>query len=349
MTREEINQLAAHLSGSQVNASAQPSTQIQEPIEIIETHISWVLLGQHFAYKIKKPVKLPFLDFSSLTDRKIFCDRELRLNRRLAPQVYLSVKPVFFKGGTYFFGKQNDLEIKTEEIIDYAVEMQRLDTQLEMIHQLAAGRVGKKEIEKLANVLANFHRQAKVMDQGETADQLIPLFNDIRSEEPDIEKLLGQEWYERVETLIRKADDFLAQNDSLFQERIKKGFVRDCHGDLHCGNIFMYPEPIIFDCIEFSDAFRQIDLLHELAFLCMDLEARGFPRLATHFLNCWLQAFEPPKGFFDAGIFAFYKCYMANVRAKVSAMGRGKGNDVVLADQVKGYLVLMEKYVKEMG
>ncbi|MCB9236198.1 MAG: phosphotransferase [Bacteroidia bacterium] len=327
MTRDEIDRLALNLPEGQG--------------EVIETHISWVILSAERAWKAKRPVKLPFLDFSSLEDRQRYCGRELQLNQRLAPEVYLAVQPVRSEGKMLYIGPGNG------KIVDYVVEMKRLDSRLEMVNQLRLGRVENAQMESLARILARFHQKAEVISHGETAARLIPLFNDLRSEENDIELLLGQEWHQRVEDMIARADQFLLRHEGLFYNRIRRGFVRDCHGDLHCGNIFLYPDPVIFDCIEFSDEFRQIDVLHEVAFLCMDLEARHYSDLANHFLTSWLAAFSPPDDFFHPQLFAFYKCYMANVRAKVTAMRRGSGNDEQVAAQVRTYLELMEGYSKD--
>ena len=328
MTREEIQKLARNLTAGEA--------------KIIETHISWVLLSEDRAYKIKKTIKLPFLDFSDLEQRRGYCEREVSLNRRLAPEVYLGVQPIREEGEKIWLGPGSG------KVIDYAVEMVRLESALEMPKMLAKGAVNPESMRKLAVLLAAFHRNAPVIDHGETAAQLIPLFNDIRSEEPDIELLLGTEWHDEVEDMIKQANSFLITYEPLFCTRIRRGFIRDCHGDLHCGNIFMYPEPVVFDCIEFRDEFRQIDVLHEVAFLCMDLEVRGYADLATVFLENWLAAFQPPDDFFHEKLFAFYKCYMANVRAKVTAMRRGSGNDEVVGREVKGYLELMREYLGEL-
>ncbi len=278
--------------------------------ELIETHISWVIKAQNYVFKIKKPVNFGFLDFSSLNMRKYYCRREVLLNTRLTEDVYLSVIPVMNNQGTYYIGQGDG------EIVDYAVMMKNLQADLHMPEMLSKHQVSTYHIRQIANVLANFHKQAKIVRKnytekmlGNAFHQLIPHINEFDTEEQHIITQSEQAMNALVE-----------EKASLFQERVNLGWVRDVHGDLHTGNIFLYNPPVIFDCIEFNDDFREIDVLNDLAFLVMDLEYYGEFELAQTLLTQYTRhcpCFDTPGA---NTLFRYYKMYRANVRAKVNIL-----------------------------
>ena len=159
----------------------------------------------------------------------------------------------------------------------------------------------------------------------------------------------------RYATLIEKAvmssNTFLDHNESLITERIKEGFWRDGHGDLHSKNIFLYKEPVIFDCIEFNDAFRQMDVLNEVAFFCMDLEAFQRIDLSKQFMQTYLKLFPCIKNEYEEKLFVYYKCYRTNVRAKVNTLRAMQSVDKIkiskFGEEIKKYLKLMDHYKAE--
>jgi aminoglycoside phosphotransferase family enzyme/predicted kinase len=278
-------------------------------IEVLETHISWVVLTGDYAYKIRKPLDLGFLDFTTLAARRHFCEEELRLNRQLAPQLYLDVvtisgsrvQPRVFGGG---------------EIIDYAVRMREFPQSALASRLLAAGGINVAHIDALAVKVAAFHRSTGVAAHGspygtaeavigparENFAQLGPLLPDAASRSQ-----LGalRAWTEREFTTCR----------TLYGERQSAGFVRECHGDLHLGNIAMLAGELTpFDRLEFNPAFRWIDVMNEVAFMVMDLTDRGRADLAWRFLNGYL---EHSGDYGGLRVLRYYLVYRALVRAKV--------------------------------
>lgn len=308
---------------------------------LIETHISWVILCEKFVFKIKKPVNYSFLDFSTLEKRRHFCEREIMLNKRLTENIYLDVKPVRRKNNQYVIGKD------TGTIIDYAVRMRRLDSEKQMDRLLQNDRVTKADIEKLAEKVASFHKTTAVIYQKELA--IGENFNDLIAEKNFLAGRSGSKYGDMISQAITASDDFLEKHKDLLAARLSGGLYRDCHGDLHARNIFLLPEPVPFDCIEFNDDFRQIDVLNEVAFLCMDLDSIGREDLSLLFLECYNRSFPCMATDEEYRLFIYYKAYRANIRAKVNSL-RAKTATVnteitkALADAEK-YLLLMNRYL----
>jgi len=315
---------------------------------VAETHISWVVLTGAHAYKIKKPLQFSFLDFSTLEKRQFYCQRELTLNRRLASDIYLDVVPVKKTGSRHHIGP------RPGAFCDYAVQMKKLDPALEMHRLLEAGRVTPTHIAAIARKLAPFHAKAEVIRRDFDAEGLKSLFNDLESALPVVEQHLSKADARTVKRAMAASNRFIDRHRGLFEKRIEAGLVRDVHGDLHSGNIFLCKPPVIFDCIEFNDAFRQIDLLDEVAFFCMDLEAWGQPALSAAFLQCYRQALPTViTSDADQRQLTYYQLYRANVRAKVEALEIPQLDDRAeierLANTVRAYLQLMEGYLKKLG
>jgi aminoglycoside phosphotransferase family enzyme len=283
-----------------------------EPIRGIleETNISWVILSRNHAFKIKKNIKLSFLDYSTLELRKQYCEKELELNRRFS-EIYLSVQPLIYFQGSWVMG-ENKGEIK-----DYAVCMKRMATRKRLDVLLKNRDVETKRILLLSKHVARFHHHAKVMEFDFDRRKAKEIFNDLVTVQEIVSNSFGESFGKTIPNLISFSDRFLENHTTRLEERYRNGFVRDVHGDLHSGNIFLYQNPIIFDCIEFSDAFRQIDILYEIAFLCMDLEFFGRKDLSELFLETYdgiLTCFPKTE---DEAIFLYFKCLRANIRAKV--------------------------------
>lgn len=315
----------------------------QEKPVLIETHISWVILSGAFAYKIKKPVRFSFLDFSSLKKRKYYCERELTLNQRLSPQMYLQVVPVCQNGQNF------SVTAKNGRIVDYAVLMKRMDTEKEMDKLLKAGQVSKQAIIALAGKLAAFHRNAITIKDQPDINALRMRFNDLLSVQEFSVQHLGAPFVALIDKAVQYSDRFLEQNKSLIIERYVKGFVRDLHGDLHTANIFLCDDPVIFDCIEFNDSMRQLDVLDELAFLCMDIEACGRKGLSSLFYREYNKLSGMDQTKMIIALYHYYKCYRASVRAKVLLLRARDTKDQQVfkasIQRAKQYLRLLAAYL----
>jgi uncharacterized protein len=316
-----------------VNALCAPRSFPRIP-KIEETHISWVLLTGRDAYKIKKAVDLGFLDFSTLEMRHLYCSEELRLNRRLAPDLYLDVVAI---GGCL-----EQPVLGKEPAIEYAVHMRRFAQTSLMDRKLSHGLIAPAHIDKLATVIADFHKAlppaaadsplcatASIQEAAEQNFAQLPhLFST-----PDDLALL-----EAVRTA--SALEFSAC-DPLFHQRASAGCVRECHGDLHLGNIVVLKDvPTPFDCIEFNPALRWIDVISEISFTVMDLLQRCRPQLAWRLLNAYL---ENTGDYSGCGVLRFYLAYRAMVRAKIAAIRasqRGVAKSKRELKDCRSYLVL---------
>ncbi len=331
MTKEQINSL--------LYKGIFPETAGKR--ELIETHISWVIVCDQFVYKIKKPVHYSFLDFSTLEMRKHFCEREIELNKRLTDNIYLDVQPVSEWQGCFFIGG------KEGTIIDYAVRMHKLDREKQMNILLLQNKVTASDIRNLAEKIAFFHKKTDIIYKKNFLD-IQEKFNDLKAEREFLAKQLDKNCSNIISRAIETSDIFMEKNKELMAARLSAGFFRDCHGDLHSRNIFLLPAPQPFDCIEFNDDFRQIDVLNEVAFLCMDLDAFGREDLSALFIDYYNHFFPAMKTSGDRSLFIYYKSYRANIRAKVNSL-RAKDNNIdktKALSAVDKYLRLMDSYLK---
>ena len=308
-------------------------------IQRVETHISWVFLTGDYAWKIKKPVDLGFLDFSTLEKRRFFCEEELRLNRRLAPQLYCAVDAVCLSDGQLQVGE-------CDEPVDYAVRMRQFDPAQQLDRVLARGELRAAHMEQLARHVARFHGEVAVAgadtswgDAEQVVAPMLANFAHIREAGIDAER---NAQLDRLEAWTREAAAGL--HDTLVQRKAA-GFVRECHGDLHLANMALLDgEVIAFDCLEFNPALRWIDIISEVAFTVMDLEDRGAPALAGRFLDTWLAATGDYAG---VRVLDFYKVYRAMVRAKVNAIRlKQQPQDEQARHDVHTYLDLAETYTQ---
>ena len=278
----------------------------------MQTHISWVFIASPFVFKVKKPVNLGFLDFSTLEKRRYFCQREVDLNRRLAPEVYLGVAPIYRTASGFSFEADG-------EIAEYAVKMRELPHGCFLNESLEKDRVGEKEIERVISRLHRFYESetpSPEIEQWGTPERLkISTDENFAQVEPFVGKTISAAAFE---TIRDYTNGVFVANENLFRERIQQHRIRDCHGDLHLDHIHLTPERLsIFDCIEFNDRFRFIDIANDLAFLAMDFDFEGRSDLA----NLVLQT--AAREFHDDGLLKvadFYKCYRAFVRGKVESI-----------------------------
>ncbi|MBS9525280.1 hypothetical protein KI659_14775 [Litoribacter alkaliphilus] len=311
----------------------------------METHISWVVFSKSFAFKIKKPLKLHYLDYSTLAKRKAFCEKELQVNGRYS-DIYKSVIEIRSLEGRVDLGGMGG------EIVDYAVQMDKLFPSKKMDVLLDRKKVSLSQMRTLAKTVANFHRKAEVVETPFDLQKSRLLFNDVKSSMKSVEKYFGKETCEILAESIQFSNLFLRSNGRRLKERVEAGFQRDVHGDLHSGNIFLYESPVLFDGIEFNDAIRQIDLAYEVAFLCMDLENRGLEDLSHAFLQAYrahIELFEHKR---DEEIFIYFKLLRANVRAKIHMYGADQAEDLIThnlnLEKAKRYILLMREYLDQL-
>ena len=285
-------------------------------VTLIETHISYVLLTGRFAYKIKKAVDFGFLDFSTLDRRRLFCAEELRLNRRLAPQLYLAVVPIGGSVREPCIGDDDGVSTGAIAAIEYAVKMVEFPQSALFDQYLARGDLDARQIDALADVVAAFHAHApSAPPAGEFgAPALIwrMVADNFRQLPP------GDDDAARCAALEAWCREEYARLSAVFAERRRVGLVRECHGDLHLGNIALIDDrPVVFDCIEFDARMRWIDVINEVAFLWMDLAERGRADFAHRLLNRYLEASGDYAGL---RCLPFYQVYRALVRAKVAGL-----------------------------
>jgi uncharacterized protein len=284
-------------------------------VELVETHISWVLLAGEFAYKLKKPVKLPFLDFSTLALRQQACQDELRLNRRLAPDIYLDVLALHTSAQGPQWGGSG-------EVIDYAVRMRRFDEAGRLDHVCARGELRAAHLSDLAGTLVRFHTAADRASPetrfGEPAQVMAPMLDNFTDLASMLKPPLDTDALARLARLKTWTQAQFKQLTPLMQTRKLSGCVRECHGDLHLANLVLINDRVrLFDCLEFNEDLRWIDVVSDIAFPYIDLLEHGQPGLANWWLN---EVFSHSGDYPGALLLRFYAVYRCLVRAKVAAI-----------------------------
>ncbi|HLP97368.1 MAG TPA: AAA family ATPase [Sideroxyarcus sp.] len=300
-------------------------------VRLVETHISWVLLAGRYAYKIKKAVDLGFLDFTTLEARRFYCTEEIRLNRRSAPHSYLDVVAIG--------GAPQQPQFGMQPAIEYAVKMRRFPAACFMDKMLRAGKIEGRHIDSLAATLASFHAglPAVASDSGYGRGESIRAAAMQNFEPLPVDELTA--------SLRQATVAAFAQCEPVFAERRAQGFVRECHGDLHLGNIVLLDDaPVPFDCIEFNPDLRWIDVMSEVAFTMMDMLYRQQPQFAWRFINAYL---EKSGDYGGVAVLRFYLAYRATVRAKVAtirARQPGQSKRVLQneANECSSYLMLAQ-------
>jgi len=277
-------------------------------VDLIQTHISYVFLAGDFVYKVKKPVDLGFLDFTTLEKRRHFCQEEVRLNRRLCPGIYLDVVPIAYVEG-------NVAVDAAGTVVDYAVKMKRLPEERMMGHLLEKDAVTAEMVRALARRLAEFHASAETGPDIEAFGSLETIAGNWRENFEQTEPYVGFTITARQFQEIREyVEGFLVREAPLLQQRVAQGRVRDCHGDLRAEAVCFQDGICIFDCIEFNQRFRYSDVVADLAFLAMDLDFRGRPAMSDELVGLYLEMSGDST---LPLVLGFYKCYRAYVRGKV--------------------------------
>lgn len=278
-------------------------------VELRQTHISYVFLAGAFAYKVKKPLNFGFLDFTTLEKRRHFCEEEVRLNRRLCDETYLGVVPIARADGGYQIDGPGDA-------VEYAVQMRRLPDEGMMPSLLERGAITSRHLALLAHRLAAFHARSERRDTidryGGLEAAMANWHENFEQTAPYIGRTIHQHQFDDIRAFVETVAE---QDAPLFEQRVREGRARDCHGDLRSDAICFVGDGVcIFDCIEFNERFRYSDVAADIAFLAMDLEYRGFRHLSDELLGLYLGAT------LDSTLpllLPFYKCYRAYVRGKV--------------------------------
>ena len=311
-------------------------------VRMVETHISWVMLTGDYAYKIKKPVNLGFLDFSTLDKRRFYCEEELRLNRRLAEALYLGVIPIT---GSPAAPRLNG----PGEAIEYAVKMLQFSEEARLDRMLARGELQASHIDLLAQELAEFHDRIAIAGNDRPFGDPEHIHEPVRENFDQIRPRIEAPERNQLQRLQAWGELTFAALRTTFQDRKRRGFVRECHGDAHLANMVWHDERVLlFDCLEFSENLRWIDTMSEVAFVTMDLDDRGRTDLARRALNAYLEHTGDYEGL---AVFGFYRVYRALVRAKVACIRSGQSD---LSDEEKrqvreeylGYANLAERYTR---
>ena len=310
-------------------------------VQLVQTHISFVLLAGDFVYKFKKPVDFGFLDFSTLEKRQYCCEQELLLNRRLCPDIYLGLVAVTREGDGFALDGSG-------EVVEYGVKMVRMPEERMMINLVRTGQVGPEQVDALVDVLVPFYQRAdrsEEIDGFGTAESVaVNVLENFEQTEGFIGGgAISQDQFDRISTW---AKDFLAREE-LFANRIHGGYIRDCHGDLYSANICLADKVYIYDCIEFNYRFRYCDVASDVAFLAMDLDFHGLQELSDYCIDQFCDR-SADKGLKE--MLNFYKCYRAYVRGKI---GLFTASDPAVDEAVKksnveaaaNYFKLAESYI----
>ena len=279
-------------------------------IKFIETHISLLFLTGSHVYKVKKPVDFGFLDFTTLEKRKYFCEQEVKLNRRLSPDLYLGVTRITEEGDRILLDGKG-------ESVEYAVKMKQIPEEFLLDKLLEKKQVTPKMIEAVSEKLVKFYFAAETNDliKGFAKPERVKQDTDENFEQTEkyIDIAIPGEVYEEVK---HRTNDFLRTKEKMFYQRIASDRIRDCHGDLRLEHIFWGDEISIFDCIEFNERFRYTDVSADIAFLAMDLDYHGRQDLSEHLIRAYVGE-SGDHGLIE--VLDFYKCYRAYVRGKVES------------------------------
>ena len=328
-----------------VDALMEPQAYDEQPghIEVVQTHISYVFLTKNFVYKVKKAVNFGFLDFSTLEKRRFFCEKELQLNRRLCDDMYLEVVTI---------NKSDTIKIKGKgETVEYALKMKRMPQEKIMNKLLEENKVDEKLIAKIAKITADFHSKAETNQQISEFGSLKIIKTNWDENFEQTRNVIGKTVSAQdFQLVFEKIGNFMKKNQPLLEKRITDGKVRDCHGDIHSGNIFVTDRVYIFDAIEFNERFRYSDVAADMGFLAMDLDFKGRTDLSEFFVRKYV-SYSGDEELLK--LLPFYKCYRAYVRGKVVGF---KLSDPNICDkekkeatkEAKAYFKLAAKYAKNL-
>ena len=326
-----------------VQALLKPEIYPHSPqkVELVQTQMSFLFLTGDYVYKVKKPVDLGYLDYTTLDKRRFFCRQEIELNRRLCPEIYLEVVPIVSSRGQIQLGGEG-------EAIEYAVKMKQLPAERMMDTLLPRDLVTGEMVARVAKKLAAFHGKAatspEISAYGKLEAVKINTDENFDQTAKYIDISIPSGIYNRIKTYT---DDFVKTNESLFNKRVQDGRIKDCHGDLHAAHVCLSDGIYIYDCIEFNDRFRYGDVASEVAFLAMDLDRYQKADLSQAFVNAYVRMSRDNE---LLQILNFYKCYRAYVRGKVASFML---DDLHVSEEektgalaaAKNYFELAESYI----
>jgi hypothetical protein len=326
-----------------VKALLKPQAYPHKPqkIELVQTQMSFIFLAGEYVYKIKKPVNLGYLDYTTLEKRHFFCRQELKLNRRLCSDAYLAVVPIVEEKGK--------LRIEGRgKAIEYAVKMRQLPHDRMMDVLLPRGEVTREMVARVAEKLMSFHQRAETNPEIAAFGRLDVIRHNCDENFAQTEKYIGISiTVEEYQKIRNYTNNFIDGNASLFDKRVREGKIRDCHGDLHAAHVCFTDNICIYDCIEFNDRFRYSDVASEIAFLAMDLDRYQQAGLSRHLVNTYVGLSHDEE---LLKLLNFYKCYRAYVRGKVESF---KLDDPYIPEEEKAkvftaarsYFQLAESYI----
>ena len=313
-----------------------------QKVELIQTQISYIFLAGHYVYKIKKPVDMGFLDYTTLEKRLHYCQREVELNRRLCAYAYLGVVPITKQNGRYILGGKG-------AAIEYAVKMRRLPQEYMMDALLAKNKVTLEMVDKVARTVADFHKKAATSEEIARTGGIEAVIKNTSENFTQTDKyfsiIIELETYRRIKTYT---EGFIKNNIALFRKRMAEGRVRDCHGDLHAAHVCFLKNGIcIYDCIEFIDRLRYTDVAADIAFLAMDLDHYGRRDLSDVFVKAYIEVSDDKE---LMKLLNFYKCYRAYVRGKVECFQYDDpqipaSEKQRIRDEARSYFKLAEEYI----
>lgn len=310
-------------------------------VQLVQTHISYVFITRNHVYKMKKPVNFGFLDYSTLKKRKYYCQEEIKLNRRLCPDIYLGMVEVREKAGKVNLGDSG-------KTLDYLVKMKRLPEAKMMDKLMLKNKTTKEVIDKIAQKVASFHCQAATGGKISQGGSLKAIKENVDENFVQTLSFVGQTISQpKFDAIKSYSYQFLKENKKLLEDRVKEQKIRDCHGDLYSKNICLSEDIYIYDCIEFNTRFRYADVASEVAFLAMDLDFYNRGDLSNFFVNSYIKYSSD----FELGaLLNFYKCYRAYVRGKVhsfvlEAEEASKEEKKLNAQLAKRYFNLAYSYV----
>jgi hypothetical protein len=327
-----------HAQRRLVEALVHLLTQAPEAACVHETHLSWVIVAGDTAYKLKKALHFDFADFSTLEKRRHFCHEEVRLNRRMAPELYLGVEAI---GGT----PENPVIGEPERVIEYAVRMKAFSQECLWSERLQRNVLTPNEIDGLATHLAGFHQETAIAGVDTAWGSAASVATVAHDNFTSIKALVPEGGRRLAAECAAWTDAELARLDSVFAARKQAGFIRDCHGDLHAGNILTLDGKVeVFDCIDFNESLRWIDVIDDFAFIYMDLCRHGRQNFASRLLNRYLEITGDYEG---VQLLRFYVAQRAAVRCKVALL-RASQQDIQSQEaasarvEARGYLELCQ-------
>jgi aminoglycoside phosphotransferase family enzyme len=322
-----------------MQALQDPRAYPEQPdnVEVMQTQMSVVFIAGEFVYKVKKPVNLGFLDYSTLEQRLFYCRKEVELNRRLCPQAYLGVAGITESDGAWQIDGK-------DEPVEYAVRMRYLPQDRMLNVLLGRDAVTPEMIDAVAGKIAAFHQQAETSPEISAFGGLDTIRQNTDENFSQTESYIGTAITpEQYRSIMEYTKSFIAENESLFQGRVDGGRIRDCHGDLHAAHICFCDDLCIYDCIEFNDRFRYSDVASEVAFLAMDLDRYGRMDLSGRFVASYLERSGDKE---LEELLDFYRCYRAYVRGKVSCFQYA---DPQIPEQEKGEILNTAKSYFELA